>query len=271
MDLELLGLVESDLLKVCGTIEGTDSDDREYTDIISFWSAEMNKRDIRDKVDIEWYSKAYDYWESEEKCKVTDDGVLAGFGFLTPMDTKESNLFLNALKKTRPALRFEKAADCGAGIGRVTKNLLLPRFTSVDMIEQSPRLLGSAAAYIGEGSDRVIYINEGLQHFKPECIYDVIWIQWVVGHLTDQDYISFFQRCIQGLRTGGVIILKDNCSERSTFMVDREDSSVARHVDYHQVLFARAGLKVIKVKRQKDFPKELCPVIMFALVSANEC
>ena len=35
--------------------------------------------------------------------------------------------------------RFGKsrALDCGAGMGRVTKHLLLPRFEKVDMIEPS--------------------------------------------------------------------------------------------------------------------------------------
>lgn len=266
MDLEQLRSVEREVLAVCGSIEGTDSEDREYSSIVAFWTEEMAKRGARQ---LDWYSKAYDYWESEEKCQVSDDGVLAGFGFLTPMDTRDSDLFLTAVKKTRPALQFERAADCGAGIGRVTKNLLLPRFAAVDLIEQSPRLLVAAPAYIGEGSERIRCINEGLQSFSPACIYDVIWIQWVVGHLTDDDYISFFQRCSRGLRPGGVIVLKDNCSEHSTFMVDREDSSVARHVDYHKVLFTKAGLRVLKVKRQKDFPKTLCPVVMFALVPAE--
>jgi 2-polyprenyl-3-methyl-5-hydroxy-6-metoxy-1,4-benzoquinol methylase len=40
--------------------------------------------------------------------------------------------------------------------------------------------------------------------------YDVIWIQWVVGHLTDDDFVDFFLRCRKGLKPGGVIVLKEN-------------------------------------------------------------
>lgn len=36
----------------------------------------------------------------------------------------------------------------------------------------------------------------------------MVWIQWVVGHLHDLDFISFFRRCRNGLRDGGVIVLK---------------------------------------------------------------
>ena len=36
----------------------------------------------------------------------------------------------------------------------------------------------------------------GLQKFKPEeHVYDIIWIQWVIGHLTDEDLIAFLKRC----------------------------------------------------------------------------
>jgi AdoMet dependent proline di-methyltransferase len=47
------------------------------------------------------------------------------------------------------------------------------------------------------------------QDFNPEPnTYDVIWIQWVIGHLADLDFISFFKRCAKGLKPGGAIVLK---------------------------------------------------------------
>ena len=38
--------------------------------------------------------------------------------------------------------------DCGAGIGRVTKNLLLPLFNTVDMVEQNADFLEEAKNYL---------------------------------------------------------------------------------------------------------------------------
>ena len=110
-----------------------------------------------------WYSRAFNYWESEANCPVTDDGVLGGYGKLTPMDVKGSNQFLDELVALRPELCFDVAADCGAGIGRVSKNLLLHRFARVDLIEQSPRLTKAAPAYIGPDSSRAACICQGLQ------------------------------------------------------------------------------------------------------------
>lgn len=34
-----------------------------------------------------------------------------------------------------------------------------------------------------------------MQEFTPEAgRYDVIWVQWCIGHLTDHDFVEFFKR-----------------------------------------------------------------------------
>lgn len=54
------------------------------------------------------------------------------------------------------------------------------------------------------------------KNFKPEPnTYDIIWIQWVVGHLHDLDFIAFFRQCVRGLTPDGVVVLKDNTVEVS--------------------------------------------------------
>lgn len=75
------------------------------------------------------------------------------------------------------------ALDCGAGIGRITKRLLLPLFNTVDLVDVTQEFLDKAKTYLGEESKRVgNYICTGLQEFAPECgRYDIIWIQWVIG------------------------------------------------------------------------------------------
>lgn len=75
------------------------------------------------------------------------------------------------------------ALDCGAGIGRITKRLLLPLFEVVDMVDVTQDFLVTAKTYLGEEGKRVRnYFCCGLQDFSPEPgAYDVIWIQWVIG------------------------------------------------------------------------------------------
>lgn len=119
----------------------------------------------------------------------------------------------------------------------MTKHLLLPLFDKVDLLEQSPRLLAAAPAYLlsppaapAEGAEdgeegatasaaasapppvseaelreRVTYVCAGMQDFAPAAgvAYDAVWIQWCVGHLQDLDLLRFLQRCKRALLQGG--------------------------------------------------------------------
>lgn len=109
------------------------------------------------------------------------------------------------------------------------------------------------------------------QDFAPAAgTYDVIWIQWVIGHLHDLDCIQFFRRCAAGLAENGVIVLKDNVLMQNnlTFLWDKSDSSVARHRKYMKLLLTLAGLQVVLEALQTDFPEELFPVMIWAITSA---
>ena len=133
-----------------------------------------------------------------------------------------------------------------------------------------------------EIQQRVTCWNIGLQHvFDPQHAlpgaesgsgsdgekFDVIWIQWVLGHLSDLDYIEFFRRCARSLSAQGLIILKDNVTDDYSFMIDLEDSSVARSLHYHRLLLALTdcGLVIVREQLQRDFPADLCPVYMIAV------
>lgn len=41
-----------------------------------------------------------------------------------------------------------RALDCGAGIGRVSKRVLLPLFSEVDLVEQNQTFLEKAKTYL---------------------------------------------------------------------------------------------------------------------------
>lgn len=101
------------------------------------------------------------------------DGVLGGYGSVTPMDTRDSNWFLDRLLLARPALRLNRVADCGAGIGRVAKNLLLPRCGVVDLVEQSPRLLAAAPAYLA-GAKITQFPGAGCEAGGSDTVFKMI-------------------------------------------------------------------------------------------------
>lgn len=100
--------IENRLLPIT-EISGTDTDDRIYSDLKTMWKYELSSKSADDN-QIRWYSKAYDYWESDENCPVSDDGVLGGFGFLTDVDVRDSNSFLDSVLAARPNLQLSRVA-----------------------------------------------------------------------------------------------------------------------------------------------------------------
>ncbi|XP_035754114.1 N-terminal Xaa-Pro-Lys N-methyltransferase 1 isoform X1 [Egretta garzetta] len=159
-----------------------------------------------------------------------------------------------------------RALDCGAGIGRITKRLLLPLFKTVDMVDVTEDFLTKAKSYLGEEGRRVRnYFCCGLQDFSPEPnSYDVIWIQWVIGHLTDNHLSDFLRRCRAGLRPNGIVVIKDNMAQEGVIM-DDVDSSVCRDLDVVRKIIRRAGLHLLAEERQENFPDEIYHVYTFAM------
>ena len=60
------------------------------------------------------------------------------------------------------------------------------------------------------------------------------------------------------------------CVYSWTFVVDRSDRSVARCKEYLYSLFPFAGVRILTDAQQTDFPEELYPVYMIALVPDTE-
>lgn len=75
------------------------------------------------------------------------------------------------------------ALDCGSGIGRVSKHVLLPVFNSVELVDMMESFLLEAQNYLRVKGEKVeSYHCYSLQEFTPPLgRYDVIWIQWVSG------------------------------------------------------------------------------------------
>ena len=210
-----------------------------------------------------FYAKADEYWKG---VPATLNGMLGGYEKVSKIDIRGSIAFLKSFIQGRNArTKTTRALDCGAGIGRVTKGLLLPLFQTVDLAELNKEFLDEAPAYLGESSSRVgHYYCCGLQDLKLTEKYDVVWLQWVTGHLTDDHFVKFLQRCKISLNEGGIIVIKDNIAINGVEL-DDVDSSVTRNTDELKKIYKEAGLTVISEKRQTHLPPELYLVVMTAL------
>lgn len=95
-------------------------------------------------------------------------------------------------------LNNQRALDCGSGIGRITKHLLLPMFKIVDMVDFAETFIQNSRKYIGEPEFSRVgqQFIDSLHKFVPqENYYDLIWIQWVLGQLSNKDFVEFLKRC----------------------------------------------------------------------------
>lgn len=239
-----------------------DSSDSE-NDILSKGGEEATVKNDAIVVEEKYYEDAKKYW-SHISCTV--DGMLGGFGGLTFPDIRASITFLQFLFKIKPSPGRQQALDCGAGIGRVTKNLLIQFYDKVDIAEQEPKFAQTAEETLRPTGHLGTVFNVGLQNFTPEAKkYDMIWAQWVLGHLKEDDLINFYRRCLAGLKKNGVMVIKENVTNANKIEIDEEDSSVTRPRSLMKKLIADAGFRIVRETKQHDMPKGMFPVYMFAL------
>eukprot|EP00050_Salpingoeca_kvevrii_P013202 m.27311 g.27311 ORF g.27311 m.27311 type:complete len:291 (+) comp4742_c0_seq1:3-875(+) len=209
------------------------------------------------------------YWAGQT---ATVDGMLGGFGHVDPADVEGSLAFIDKLLPL-DIRKQGRALDCGAGIGRVTKHVLIPSgFKEVDLMDVSDEFLAKAVHFV----DSPVLANRyasGLAEFDFDTAagrtWDLIWVQWCAIYLEDDPFVEFFQRAAAALRseTESYIVLKENVLSKKDAppVFDTDDSSQTRSVRHLLRLFKRAGLAVRFRERQRNMPEELFPVVMFAL------
>ncbi|KAJ1734695.1 hypothetical protein LPJ61_000935 [Coemansia biformis] len=199
-----------------------------------------------------WYEDADEYWKGVPS---SVNGMLGGLEFVHGPDVRDSLDFITKMRAgDASGSGHGYACDCGAGIGRVSKHMLLSRFDKVDLVEQNKQFLDAAASQYLKPEIEAGRVGEmlpiGLQKFTPsEGRYDVVWCQWVLSHLTDDDLVAFLQRCVSGLAPGGVVCVKENIAAQG-YVVDDEDSSVTRAAAVFERLFKSAGMAVVHTQMQ---------------------
>ncbi|XP_004641917.1 alpha N-terminal protein methyltransferase 1B [Octodon degus] len=213
--------------------------------------------------EMQFYARAKLFYQ---EVPATEEGMMGNFIELSNPDIQASQEFLRKFVGGPGRAGTDCALDCGSGIGRVSKNVLLPVFDRVELVDMMESFLLEAQNYLQGKVDKVeSYHCFSLQEFTPPFgRYDVIWIQWVSGYLTDKDLLAFLSRCRDGLKENGVIILKDNVA-REGCVFDLSDSSVTRDMDILRTLIRKSGLLVLGQEKQQGFPEQCIPVWMFAL------
>ncbi|KAG8829586.1 hypothetical protein FRC17_006354 [Serendipita sp. 399] len=251
-----------------------------------------------------------DYWARQEATVDGVLGGY-GNGSLPRVDALSSRLFLlsvlpglskipSPLKKLDAGTeeRRYRALDAGAGIGRVTDTVLLQLFDEVVLLEPVESLIAQAVASsvnwkgIKSKQSSVLFVKQPLQLYNASSTitedqifarvgtdfditqsgFDTVLTQWVLGHLSDRQVVRFLRQAKESLRSGGIIMVKENCCEEETpgepeFIYDSDDSSITRSKltaprsdSGWKQLFDQAGATLVKEEVQKGFPRGLYEV-----------
>ena len=220
------------------------------------------------------HEASINYWSSLPSTNSNMLGMLGTYPWYTRIELQGSKNFLQKVRRLLPALsstkKFKLGVDCGAGVGRVTEGFLSQVCEVIDAVEPVSKFTDvlSKSALKSNGTIGDIY-TVGLENWFPEKKYDLIWIQWCIGHLTDAQLIKFLGRCRESLTENGLVVLKENLSTDPSGqdMYDEVDSSVTRTDTKFKHIFNAASMDVIKSEIQTGFPKQfkLLPVKSFAL------
>ena len=153
-------------------------------------------------------------------------------------------------------------------IGRITKGLLVNVADAVDVIEPVAKFVAPLQEVTGVRN----VFNVGLEEWYPAegTLYNLIWVQWCLGYLTNEQVVAFMKRCRAALSPGGgIMVVKENLSTSGSDAFDEVDGSVTRVDSNFLSLFEEAGWRVIRTETQRGFvsidPRKLLPVRSYAL------
>ena len=120
--------------------KGEDGRGVKYRSVDQMWKIELDPEIAKDYkhpsglkpigTKQDWYTGSLQYWNEQP---ATVDGVLGGYGEVHDVDSVTSAKMLEDYRDQISG--FESAVDLGAGIGRISKTTLLPRFKQVDLVE----------------------------------------------------------------------------------------------------------------------------------------
>ena len=215
-----------------------------------------------------FYVTAPEYWKKQDN---TNSGMLAGFTYTHKVDVKYSKEIVEKYIKQHN-LGTKKAVDFGAGIGRITLNVLGYFFEEVDLVEPVGGFLSTAKKSLNEKfPDLKVNLHVcGAQNYEFGGNYDLFWVQWTLMYLTDDDCVKLLKNCKEHLSPNGKIVVKENGipeleQDWRLAQWSPADHSFARSRKAYHALLEKAGLKIIEDNDQPEWDSELLPVFVFVL------
>ncbi|KAG9392206.1 Protein of unknown function DUF858 methyltransferase-like [Carpediemonas membranifera] len=190
-----------------------------YKNIEEFWAKHKTAA---------WLDATEKYYSNQD---ATVAGMLGGLEDSVRDDIPRSLKFIQRLhtKGIIPSLPVPRGLDCGAGVGRVTKALMLKVAKEVHMLEPCQRFLDSSIELVGSDAVTQRYCATFTSFDPPkDACYDIIWIQWAIGYITDAEMHGVLTKLRASLSETGVLIIKDNTTSNSSYFLDDDDNFLIR-------------------------------------------
>ena len=233
-----------------------------------------NKTEEKPNEKVNWYKKREAHWASKEPVLLS---VLGGFEKSHLPDVKCSCELLNGLILTKQ-LNPGNALDLAAGIGRVTEFVLSNFFKEIDLVEKDKKFIDKCKVKFSSNDKIKKIYMESLENFKFEKKYDLIWIQWCLENLEDEDLEPFLKKCYDNLNEDGIIIVKENLynlegegeeeeeeEDNYQFKYSELDYSKQRPDAFYINLFVKNKFKIKLHFLNPNWPEDMMPLCVYVL------
>ena len=224
---------------------------------------------------VNWYKKREAHWASKEPVLLS---VLGGFEKSHLPDVKCSCELLNGLILTKQ-LKPGNALDLAAGIGRVTEFVLCNFFKEIDLVEKDKKFIDKCKVKFSSNDKIKKIYMESLENFKFERKYDLIWMQWCLENLEDEDLEPFVKKCYDNLNEDGIIIVKENLynvegegeeeeeeeEDNYQFKYSELDYSKQRPDAFYINLFIKNKFKIKLHFLNPNWPEDMMPLCVYVL------
>lgn len=254
-------------------LKGLDDTGTWFEGLPEFWSAQAREA---------WYGTNREWWQEGYGGHSNEEAMIGDTG--SDEDLELSRQFLVHLSSEgllggrsegrgmRSGMgQVQRALDIGAGAGRVTKGLLLSHFDEVHLVEGCDHWLQQSRRSLGKKrTSRCHFYLYQLQEasqskvpFPTDGRFALVWIQFVLQYLTDDDAVALLSQCRNSAASDGVIVVKENHAEGlqrraevdgieagSVFFVETPAGQngcydISRPDAHHRWLFEVAGLEVV--------------------------
>lgn len=263
-------ITSKDETTLAAAIKGQDDQGNFYNSHSELLEVQASQRDAFYECNAAWWMAGGYGGATDDEEMIGDEGGVAdaeeGLAFLDKL--LEDNVRAQAVSSTHtPLLQRKLAVDVGAGLGRITRGILLKRYDEIHLIEGNATYCKLCKLKMGKKkANRCIFTQCYLQDMTDKTLgdrpVDLIWIQWTLQYLTDLDVVKCLKTLALGLRPSvGVIIVKENrpygIAREDRFQMDTPGGphnryDITRSDAHHRLLFRMAGLTVLSMARGEE-------------------